>query len=124
MLFLDHVLDNVCLRYVKFKFLSLQMRAEYASFLRDSGTVEHLLAALFRLMPENPVIQLKDSLTSASPSQKLSCVMSMFNRDPLLEITGSCFHEIFETPKHDLKCTKPIQQCSRKKLENPHNHCR
>ena len=67
---------------------SLQMRAQYASFLRNLDAVDHLLANLFRLMPENPVIQLKDTLTSHSPNQKLSSVMSMFSRDPMLPVTG------------------------------------
>ncbi len=67
------------------------MRAKYASFLRDNGAVDHLLANLFRLMPENPVIQLHESLTSASPSQKLSSVMSMFSRSPSLQAAGNFF---------------------------------
>ena len=65
------------------------MRAQYASYLRDLDAVDHLLANLFRLMPDNPVIQLKDSLTSHSPNQKLSNVMSMFNRDPQLQVSGA-----------------------------------
>ena len=64
------------------------MRAQYARFLRDLDAVDHLLANLFRLMPENPVIQLKDTLTSHSPNQKLSSVMSMFSRDPMLPVAG------------------------------------
>ena len=64
------------------------MRAQYTSFLRDLDAVDHLLANLFRLMPENPVIQLKDTLTSHSPNQKLSSVMSMFSRDPMLPVAG------------------------------------
>ena len=65
-----------------------QMRAKYASYLRNLDAVDHLLANLFRLMPDNPVIQLKDSLTSHSPSQKLSSVMSMFSGDPELLVSG------------------------------------
>ena len=71
------------------------MRAQYASFLRNLDAVDHLLANLFRLMPENPVIQLKDTLTSHSPSQKLSSMMSMFSRDPMLPVAGK--NEVMET---------------------------
>ena len=43
---------------------------------------------LFRLMPEHPIIPLKESLTSHTASQKLTGSMNLFGEEPLFDIKG------------------------------------
>ena len=45
-------------------------------------------------MPETPVVQLTDSLTSQPPSQKLANTKNLFAEDPLLDISGYLLMEV------------------------------
>ncbi len=66
----------------------LQLKVQYVQYLRDSILLSSLLDTVFHLMPETPLVQLKDSLVSQHPLQRLSSTKNMFSEPPTLNPAG------------------------------------
>ncbi|XP_064628174.1 E3 ubiquitin-protein ligase listerin-like [Lineus longissimus] len=71
-----------------FKGAKSELRVQYATYLKTTGAIHSLLLDVFCLMPESPVIQLKDILTSQSPMSKLTATKNLFAEEPILPIRG------------------------------------
>lgn len=63
-----------------------ELRVQYAQWLSEHNVVNPLMQNIFHLMPQNPVIMLKDSLISNGASKKLTSSRNMFSDDPQFEI--------------------------------------
>ncbi|XP_013385834.1 E3 ubiquitin-protein ligase listerin [Lingula anatina] len=71
-----------------FKGATSELRAEYATYLKQTNAVHNLMVNLFRLMPENPTVQSTDLQLAQSPANKLSGSMNLFAEEPDLNIKG------------------------------------
>ena len=77
--------------------LNVQLRAEYASYLKHHQVVQQFLVTLFPLMPPSPLVHLKDRLMASSPGQKLTNSWNMFTEQPLLDIKGQALSLMLKT---------------------------
>ncbi|XP_074644451.1 E3 ubiquitin-protein ligase listerin-like [Tubulanus polymorphus] len=85
---------TVCMTYLLcwklilrfFRGATSELRVQYASYLKETGSVETLLPHLFNLMPETPLVVMKDSLTSHNSVQCLSSTKNLFSEKPALKV--------------------------------------
>ncbi|KAK2159778.1 hypothetical protein LSH36_146g00025 [Paralvinella palmiformis] len=66
-----------------FRGAKVELRAEYAQYLRNCNLVEVLLEILYKILPENPVLPLCDA--SVKNKEKPTNTRSMFEEEPLLD---------------------------------------
>ena len=68
---------------------SFQVRASYATHMRENKKVDHLLENLFCLMPQVPTLQESSKESSVKSSTKSkSTQVTMFTEEPQLKIKG------------------------------------
>jgi hypothetical protein len=80
-----------------------EQRAEYARHIRRVGLLDHLMASIFRLMPQSPTVTISDSLVTGLPANKLSSTRNLLAEEPPLDVSDDKI--IPETELRHLACS-------------------
>ena len=72
-----------------FRSATAELKSEYAQYLHRRGAIDSLATNLFRLMPQSPIVPLKDGLIRETALNKLAASRNLFADEPVLDVAMS-----------------------------------